>query len=291
MQNVTVNLYQDWIEILRSELTSFGYDVSRLPSDKDVSHTFLNLQKRLVRPKPRLVLRAAEFFCPTELQSGLHMVEQKISSGADLLPHLSTRIRNHDYNDPMLNDWGIHHLHLGTTMRGDGFMARTGLLLFARFDESAAYLLGVLEHGVWSRQEFVHVLHRNWPNSIAMYKLNGIVSLDRTVTDQDVSDLRGANINTMVQVEPGVVYAPLGGGYSSSGLSTEVVMRSDRVCRLIERMQESLINQMERVRAEASQSNVVLPENPSFKLALDAGQAYAVETSTHFVVGLGRFDV
>jgi hypothetical protein len=44
----------------------------------------------------------------------------------------------------MLNDWGIHHLHLGTKIsKNTGFVERTGPLLFVKFEKNVAYFIGV----------------------------------------------------------------------------------------------------------------------------------------------------
>ena len=57
----------------------------------------------------------------------------KIRKGEDLT-HLSKRITDLDYNDALLNDCGIHHLHLGIDVDDSGFDTRIGPLLFVHFD-------------------------------------------------------------------------------------------------------------------------------------------------------------
>lgn len=52
--------------------------------------------------------------CPSELQFGLDLVMTNIEQGVDLGPYLSKKIADLDYDDDLLNDWGVHHLHLGT---------------------------------------------------------------------------------------------------------------------------------------------------------------------------------
>ena len=108
-----IDLYRDWVAHLKNELVAFEYDTTQMQSPEAVVHTFLNLTKRLVRPSPRAVLKTHSFSCPPDLAAGLTEVERKISSGEDLSPHLSRLLRNPSFNDPLLNDWGIHHVHLG----------------------------------------------------------------------------------------------------------------------------------------------------------------------------------
>lgn len=55
-------------------------------------------------------------------------------------PYLSTRINDPDYADLMFYDWGVFHFHLGTKPhpKHNGFIKRTGELLFAITEQSTA---------------------------------------------------------------------------------------------------------------------------------------------------------
>ncbi len=44
------------------------------------------------------------------------LVKKKLANGEDVRPHLSNRYTDPNYSDSLLNDWKIHHQHLGTTM-------------------------------------------------------------------------------------------------------------------------------------------------------------------------------
>lgn len=283
-----IDLYRDWVAHLKNELVAFGYDTTQMQSPEAVVHTFLNLTKRLVRPSPRAVLKTHSFSCPPDLAAGLTEVERKISSGEDLSPHLSRLLRNPSFNDPLLNDWGIHHVHLGTTVDSDGFVVRTGPVLFARFDNTNAYLIDVLPHGSWSLQRLVKELHDNWPASIKHFRLNGVLGLATSVSDKDVATLRKGNVNTMVDLGGGVVYAPIGGGYSTSGLSTEVVIQSDRYAMRLRQMQQAIVQDIEAIAKEATSKGVAFPERPRFELQIDNGDLYAVEVNCMVAVPLGE---
>jgi len=283
-----IDLYRDWVAHLKNELAAFGYDTTQMQSPEAVVHTFLNLTKRLVRPSPRTVLKTQNFSCPPDLAAGLTEVERKISSGKDLSPHLSRLLRNPSFNDPLLNDWGIHHVHLGTTLDSDGFVVRTGSVLFARLDNTNAYLINVLPHGSWSLQRLVKELHDNWPASIKHFRLNGVLGLATSVSDKDVATLRKGNVNTMVDLGGGVVYAPIGGGYSTSGLSTEVVIQSDRCVRRLRQMQQAIVQDIQTIAKEATAKGVTFPECPRFELQIDNGDLYAVEVNCMVAVPLGE---
>ena len=56
--------------------------------------------------------------------------------------------------DGLLNEWGVHHLHLGTKSysKNHAFIARTGPLLLALIAEDDFYAINVYLHGAWESQ-------------------------------------------------------------------------------------------------------------------------------------------
>jgi hypothetical protein len=111
----------------------------------------------------------------------------------------------------------VYHLHLGTEIDPKTqFIKRTDDLLFLRVDDENAYLIGIYPHSKsWTRQEFVKIIHQNWPESIARNRLKGIVGLDYgngadSITDEEYARLRKAGVTTAVEAEKGAVYALLG---------------------------------------------------------------------------------
>ena len=145
----------DITAILRERLVTLGYLLSPELSDEAVRMRYFNLQHRLIPQRPRNVHRANSSTCPPNLHAGLTFVEGKIIRGEALRPHLSCGILDVSYSDSLLNDWGVYHFHLGTTLRDDGFIVRTGPVLFARMTENDAYLIDVREHGAWSSQDLL----------------------------------------------------------------------------------------------------------------------------------------
>jgi hypothetical protein len=289
---LSVNLLQDLIQEMRKDLVANCYDESALVTDEAAHFAYYNVLHRLIHTCARRVLKATNFDCPVQYRLGLSALEAKISAGGDLSPHLSSRIRKHDFNDAMLNDWGIHHLHLGIEIGENGFVERTGLVLFVKFEASKAYFIGVKTHKSWSDQDCLRILHANWPESIATYRLPEGVSLRHLVSDKEVQDLRKAKINTPIEVEPGVIYQTIGGGYASSGASknassgvsikvTEAVMRDRRCCKKLEQM---LFERFDTIRNEAMRGGVELPIQTEFKLVVEGDCYYAREASTGYRV-------
>jgi hypothetical protein len=232
----------DVTAMLRARLTGLGYQLPANVTAEGIRLRYFNLQHRLISQRPRTVHRANAFACPPGVQAGLNLVEGKLTRGEDLRPHLSRGLLNIDYTDGLLNDWGIYHFHLGTTLDADGFITRTGLLLFARITEDDAYLIDVRAHGAWTSLSLLQAVHANWPDTLDRFRLRGVVGLayppgQRAPSDAEIARLRRANVNVLHELSPGQVYAPAGGGYATDGTSVNVVRANDALVRWLRNLE------------------------------------------------------
>jgi hypothetical protein len=223
--DIQINLWNDFVAHAKAEIRSAGFANLDNFSEDEVVLGFLNLQRRRVSSSPRRVLKANCFSVQAAHQIALDRICTLILQGDDITPYLSRRI-NEQYHDSMLNDWGIHHLHLGEAVDPDGFIARTGPLLFIRFTDSIAFLIGVYDHHSWTKQAIVETIHSNWPNSISNYQLQNTNGLRYVPSDGDVKKLRANQINAAVQVQDGTCYAPIGGGQMMDGTGLQSRMES-----------------------------------------------------------------
>jgi hypothetical protein len=296
MLTIKMDFVGDWARNIEMELTSLGFAVPGGLSPEELCHRYLNLRRRLVPQVPRRVFTAQEFTCPPCLVADFEAVRRKVEVGEDLRPHLSRGFMDLDSHDMLLNDWGIHHLHLGTKIEADGFVERTGPVLFVRFSAKDAYLLSVLEHGSWARQDFVRVLHRNWPDTISMWRLRGVAGLAPEITDEDVATLRSikipgekkkrAAVSTFVEVEPGVVYAPIGGGYSTAQTSIVVVRGCDRLLQTLQQYEDAVRSKVQNLVDQAKSQGIPVGDELSFRLRKAGSDVVAIEENTKVVLPL-----
>jgi len=159
---------------------------------------------------------------PQEITLGLQEFIEKAESGQYLQPHLSTQSDNPDYQDLMFYDWGIFHFHLGTNPhpRRQGFVERTGDLLFAIADSDTArmYLIDIHPHqGGFTNQDLLRILEENWPEIIEPYALKRCVGLPDNDSDSNIKRYREAGINTILQTPGGRFLKSMGGGITSAG--------------------------------------------------------------------------
>ena len=117
---VKVNIVGDYAQILRKRLLGIGYSkssVDNLRDEDSIILAYLRACRRLVSNVPRAIFKAKGFVCPPEHIDALAQIERKIRIGENIGPYLSRKPFNKiGYNDALLNDWGIQHLHLGTSV-------------------------------------------------------------------------------------------------------------------------------------------------------------------------------
>lgn len=182
-------------------------------------------RRRFVAPVPRQIHRSRELARSpeaTEHHTVLAAIEGALRDGRDITPHLSRRVCR-IARDRLLADWGIHHLHLSTTLCPDGFVERTGDVLFAAFTDSDAYLLGVFahpKHANWAAEDIFAVLVRNWPNSGLVHQARGVIAVSSKPTDDDRRALRNAGVASIMEID-GKVYVPGGIGMTTAGTPIE----------------------------------------------------------------------
>ena len=130
---------------------------------------FMNWQSRLVHPHPRQVNIADGFNNLPDVQAKLPQVAALLGSihrGDDLSAHLSRDTRqgyclhppgrkNGKDFDLLLNEWGIHHLHVSPTKGRE--------LLYVIFGRGVAFVLAVTPHGAWTSRSLVETTVRSWP--------------------------------------------------------------------------------------------------------------------------------
>jgi len=277
--DIQIDLSSDWTEHLRSEITGLGYSADESDSPDELSYKFFNIKKRRIYPVARRLSESRNLSCPVENQAGYEALKKKIINGEDITPHLSKTILSDNYEDYLLNDWGIHHFHLGESI-DNNFAERTGPLLFALIKDTDAYCINVLNHGAWTEQDLIKILHNEWPESISSYRINGILGLSHQPTNQEVAQLRRAGVQTMVQVEDNIVYGPIGGGYSTAGTSVQSGMLADRYNRIIRDIEKHVKNNTEIFIQKIKEHDLAPGEPPCFKLLVDETGFHVIETNS-----------
>ncbi len=276
---IILDFVSDWVEHLRHCLTAAGYELPPDVSPGKIPILYYSACQRGVAPRPRHVLLPRDFQCPPALRirSGLVGFIECAERGGNLNQYQGRELALADEKDLLLFDWGIHHFHLGTgPCRADPrFVARTDDLLFARVTDDTIYLLEVARHGNWARKRLIEILHANWPETIARYRLDDILGTERELSDSDHLDLREAGITEFVHLADGTFYAPPGGGIQSSRDSTQAVLDSDSSMIYIKLLERQAAAEADGWLAQVRCAGLTPSDQPRIRLVVQESGFYA----------------
>jgi hypothetical protein len=210
---------------------------------------FMNLEMKLIKPVPRNVFISKELksrIIPIENRLALISIENKIRTGIDVNYHKNKGTFDPTYNDLLLNDWIIHHLHLSDkkTNKNQRFYDRTKYVLFAAFNPTQAFLIDIRTHGkngephVFARKELLEIMDNNWPTILKDYNVEDDIKLTHNPTDEEIDTARkkgltffATKVNERAIINPGI-------GITTSGHNIHIVKRANEIVRYI---QESLM--------------------------------------------------
>jgi hypothetical protein len=214
---VSIPIYADFEEDLRlyvlGWLSERGH---RMPHDTpaDVAClTFHTVKHRLIPPVPRQVIWSASLKRnPLALlhRPELEALAHEIRSGADLRPRQSKLFKRAGFRDMLLNDWGIHHLHLAPMPDGSA----SKLVVFVLVAARSVFMVEIADHSWFQHQRLVEIVHEDWPVLLKPWRFAGrgdVISLEER------KNLRKNHGNALVTMPDGTAYLPPGGGCMSSG--------------------------------------------------------------------------
>ena len=268
---------------------------------RELTVVYHNWLSRLVRPGPRKILRSKELdanpLCQT-FSAALADVTSAIEKGLDLTPRLSKAVATYGYvagsssktrdKDLMLNDWAVHHLHLGAgpDAKDPRFIQRTDELLFVMFHRESAYLLDIVPHKQWTRQGIVRIAVTNWPDAELFLELQGVQGAAVAYTEKEHAKLRKAGIATMVEVDGKLFVAR--GMLATAGTSIQSTRAADRMLDAVEAFEAMCRDEPEKVEAQFARHGLLWPKRPAFEFVFLETGFGVVERSTGVVIGLGK---
>ncbi|MFM0406832.1 hypothetical protein [Paraburkholderia dipogonis] len=207
---------------------------------------WLDFRLRFINPLPRQIHRSDRF--PKALDAAaaqaLRTIEARITQGEDINLHQGAGLTDFDTSgkkravrtDLLWAEWGIHHLHLDLAPhpKRPYFSKRADFLLFAVFGFDYALFIDVLPHRgddlLFSREELVRVVVRNWPMLLDPFQLKGVLASNPEFTDEQRHELRRSGMDAPLIIDGKTYFAP-GGGVttaSTAGRVTESMFRLRR---------------------------------------------------------------
>jgi hypothetical protein len=274
---IIANFWAEYTAQFKQMLLRRGVSVTGTETETDdqIVLAYFNRQARNVTATSRVVHQPTGFSIPSKFEGyedAIAAIKNEIETGVDITPRMSRKVQRWDYVDGMLADFGIQHLHLGTTLDADGFYAQGAPLLYVRFHEANAYFLVVAGHGEWANVDLIEIIHANWPASIEHCRMQRARSASGNVSDQDRMTARLNGIDVLIKMKDGTIYMSPGGGFSTSGDST---VASRQVLACIRALKQHEAAMRERVAARL----IAHPDVQSVRISLvmDDHEARAIE--------------
>ena len=189
---------------------AWGSEIATI-DDANILIHFFDAERRRIAARPRAVAIADDFTCPADQQTGWNALQEKIRNGDDLGPHMSKKHESILNKDGLLNEWGVHHFHLGTNQdrRNPGYIERTGPVVFALVEQDVFRAINVYQHQEWEELSVIECLHRNWPDAIRSYRLNAVVA--PAITSAERAQIRRAGAQAAATLQDGTVYGSIAG--------------------------------------------------------------------------------
>jgi hypothetical protein len=221
---IKVDFRADWAEFLQKEMTAYGLAFSQSRTLEDNTDRYLNAKRRIPRQTARKIHESKELRIPPQCANDYSALTNLIREGGDLKPYLSRDIdkkKSPDKNDPLLNRWGIQHLHFRRRGPGD--------VLFVKITDTDVFVIQTFRHDdphVWVNTSLLQILHDNWPET-AEGRVSGIPG--EALLSSERLALQYRNRNFATTMSDGTVYLSPGGGVLESGQCFDDKVTSDRI--------------------------------------------------------------
>lgn len=219
-----VDFRADWAEFIRRDMTAYGLTFSQSRTLEENTDRYLNAKRRIPRQAARTIHESKELRIPPQYASDYSALTKLTREGGDLKPYLSRDIgkkKSPDKNDPLLNRWGIQHLHFRRRGSGD--------VLFVKITDTDAFVIQAFPHDdpqVWVNMSLLQILHDNWPET-AEGRVAGIPGESLLAGERLALQFRNRNFATAMS--DGAVYLSPGGGVVESGQCYDDRVASDRI--------------------------------------------------------------
>lgn len=232
-------------EIARSMIKALGLAHSgKVEHLSDPLTRWFNFRLRIIDPCPRRVHLSDCF--PKSLDAAtsraLRSMAKAIERGDDINRFQSKSLlysdpsgtRRAERTDFLWSDWGIHHLHIADHLpnHSAGFAPRSDYLLFVMVLLDDFLVIDVREHtegsDLFSDEEFVRIVARNWPEVMKSFELKGILATGATLTSDERKQLRRSGVATPLEID-GKVYIGPGLGITTASTPLRVTKAKDRL--------------------------------------------------------------
>lgn len=250
----------------------------------DLLIIYFNWLNRHLAVTPRRVhqsreLKKTRLGLSSERQDALKKIVKDIRHGKNLTRYLSKRVvhayvaqhqrpsglKDRRDLDLLLNAWGVHHMHVSKVVGPNGFVTRSGSLLFAAFTASDAYLIDVMTHRDFHRRHILEVMAKTWPDAgLVLGSLAG-ARLTQQHSEEEEKELREAGVSLLEEVDGRVVMPR--DTVTTAGTSMQATRRTNDVMHKVDEIERQLSADPHFLEAQFKE-RVVFTDRPRWRFEL-----------------------
>jgi hypothetical protein len=236
-----MNWKQEIIKLIGDHFKNLGIKYKSPNNLNECLTHFFNLQFKQISPVSRQVFKSRQFLSRNLSQierTALQYIETKIKYAENLKYHLSKNALDPTKNDPLLNCWAIHHLHISDVKeKNSPFFQRTKNVLFAIFTDEQVFFIDVRPHGIdgekyiFAKKELLEIVDNNWPQLLESYLAKDVIDITHNLSAEETTLARKKGLNTAMLKINGKIYFEPALGIMTSGDNIQVVRKADAVLR------------------------------------------------------------
>ncbi|MGA9754532.1 MAG: hypothetical protein WBV23_05250, partial [Desulfobaccales bacterium] len=189
-----MKLFQKFMAVVKEELNNYGMSDFGSLDDQEIIALNLNLKAKLIYQFPHMIKETGEVIAKlsslgTNYKVAYEEIKLRLTKGDDVNPFLSKEALNPQFQDYLLLDWNIHHLHLNNNNSGGYFNVRSDYLLMVLFKNGIAHFIDIEHHNdveVFVKREYLQIIKDNWPAVIEGYELKGVLDVSFSPTNDEI---------------------------------------------------------------------------------------------------------
>lgn len=288
MEKLQLNFVGDWQRKMLNDIKKEGLEIPNdIRTESLIIKYFTYLRKKRIKQSYN-VYKSKNFRYLPEFTRGLDQIINILKDGGDISPYLSKGVVDLE-DDPMFNDWGVLHLHLGEKMeKNTKYIKRTGPLLFVYFKERNAYLINIYNHGDWTKKDVLQTMYNNWPELIEPFILKELSGLSTSYLETDHKKLRSSGSFVLVELSDKkgnkIVIMPPGLGLASSGDAIIDIQGYDDKVERVMMFEELIMEEINNIKDFIHGKDIKTPETFKFSLIRCEGKWYIKEQNTNLIL-------
>lgn len=280
----------DLRRIIQEEFSVLG--ISYTQNDlRELCIHYMNTKFKLIQPGKRVVTVSNEYSAKVTGQPFepiLDDIKSKFIHGVDINPHLSKQILKPDFDDYLLSDWSIHHIHISNsrTNPSDYFYDRSDKLLFALVRDGIVYFVDVRPHNetnVFSNREILEIVDRNWPEITNQFVLDGVIGVTHNCNNEEIAIARKKGLNVCLEIN-GKVIAPMGLGLMTSGDAFKSVNATHNLLDAIDNRERELAQNSAKIKEQIENKLKKKLGKVDFRLEINGPHLIIRETESGLIL-------